>query len=779
MTTPQLLNSQEKQKESPISGGHITGKIIDAKSGEALEYASVALIKSAPVKGTLTNVTGLFVINQIPEGHYTLSVEFMGYNKKEFVLSMKGNIDLGTIPLEPSSKILGAATVEGVKSAKSITIEKSRINFDRIAGSASGNVLNVLKSQPSVTVDNENNIYIRGNKNILLLIDGRPTTHTSLESIPTGNISHIEIITSPDAKYDSEGSGGIINIVSKTKLFEGKSLLARYSTDIHYCYNGGVDVSLNNGLWSFDMGINSKYDHEQTESNIIRELHSTGQKTWQNIISDKRTNLHSAYSTISYSRGKNQAGITLNGMIPNFHLEQDISGRETETGPETYSRHNSIWFNRKSFSGAGFYKRIFSPGKKELSFDISYSKTKGSRPASYTIDGVYSQRSWGGGSPNIFSFQSDYVTVTGSKINVESGVKYTKRWNTFEYDFFNLDIPSNEWIKDISLSNDLTHKEQIFALYESFSGKLSDGFAFKAGLRAEYSTSLFRQYSTNDQSESSRLSLFPSVTFRYSPAEKNSLSLAYNRRVTRPAYPQLNPFVNIIDQVTSESGNKNLRQELTDKIEAAHEFSQGKITLNSSIYYSHTRDYIAQTTQITSDGKLMLSYTNIPSYNKVGADISASMGISPFISLSPALSVYYGKTRGEISGLSLNSKGTTLSGSIELGIHPDKFTDIQLNYKVTTPQYLPQFYVEGYQSADASVRRRFFKGKITAELLFVDIFDSNEWNVKADNHVFRITNFSKSDLRSIWLSLSLNLNSFKIKSRKAALSEEPVGAIRM
>lgn len=779
MTTPQLLFSQDKQNETRVSGSQISGKIIDLKSGETLEYASVALIKTAPVAGTLTTTKGIFVLSRIQPGKYTLSVEFMGYNKKTLPVLVTGNMDLGIIELEPSAKILSAATVEGVTSAKSQNIEKSRISFDKSTGSATGNILNVLKSQPRVSVDNENNIYIRGNKNVLILVDGRPTTHTSLDAIPTGNISHIEIITSPDAKYDSEGSAGIINIISRSKQFEGKSFLARYGTDIHYCYNGGLDLSLNDGMWSFDAGINSKYDHEQTNSKIAREIHSTSLSTWQDILSDKRTNLHSAYTSISYNRGKNHAGITLNGMVPNFHLEQDISGRESESGLETYSRHNSIWFNRKSFSGAAFYKLVTIPGKKELSFDISYSKTKGSRPASYTIDGIFSQKSWGGGSPNILSFQADNISLIGTGIRHESGLKYTRRWNTFEYEFFNLDTPSGDWIKDLALSNDLTHKEQIFAMYESFSGKFSDKLTYRAGLRAEYSTSIFRQFSTNEESSTSRLSLFPALNFRYNAGERSSVSVAFNRRVSRPAYPQLNPFVNIVDQTTSESGNKNLRQELTDKIEAAYEYSNGVITLNSSIFYSHTKDFITQTTQITQDGKLMLSYTNIPTYNKTGADLSATIGIGPLISLSPALSVYYGKTRGEISSISLSTSGTTFTGSVELAIHPDKLTDILLNYKYTSPQYLPQFDVESFQTTDVSVKRRFFKGIVSAELLFVDIFDSNEWNVKSDNHLFNLTNHSKSDLRSIWLSLSLNLNSFKIKSRKGALSEEPVGVIRM
>ncbi len=770
----------------------VTGRVTDALSGSPLDYASVAIYPQSgesAISGTLTTVNGSFILKDIPEGSYRVRVEYMGYEGISLEVSVKGKVAyLGVLRLKPSAEMLSSVTVESKVRERSVSIEKSRIDVSKSASTASGNLLEIIKGDPSVTVDNEENLYIRGNKNILILIDGKPTTLSSLGALPASGVKHIEIITSPDVKYDAEGSGGIVNIVSKESLSGSKSMMATLNGGYRNRVNGGLGLSFNNGKWGIDLGYSGRYETEKVTSDLSREIFEPYENIYQTALSNRINNIHSANLALSYTpASRNIFGLNIKGLFPSLKTLQEITGSNPVSSLPAYRRTNDIHFSRKNIDASASYRHIFEKELNELSFNIVFSGIKGSRPADYYLNDELTQRSEGGGRPTSFAIQTDYVKVLKKSIRLETGVKFQSRWNNFEYRFYDRAPGQENWILNAEFSNDLKHRENVYGGYLSLSGKFTENIQYRYGARGEYYTSELNQRSTGEDIYDERFSLFPFFSLKYGFDKWGSLSAVYNRRITRPSYPQLNPYINQIDHITYESGNKRLKPELTDKAELELALQKSKNTLRAGIYVSYTKDYITQVTNVTSGNKLLITYVNVPRNFKYGSYLDATISAGDKLLISPSLTLFYDKFTDNPSdpaelrenNLTLDASGFAGTAGIRINYYPDKKSDLQLYYTYISPQSLPRFNVEGYHTGDIALKRRFLEGKITGNISVTDIFNTRKWNINSRNEVFRLNNNSKSDSRVVWLGITVNINSFKVKQPKGEPQTSEEGLIKL
>ena len=764
----------------------ITGKVIDKESSKPLDYASVALYRepeNSVVSVVITNQKGDFSLVGLTNGNYYIKVDFMGYesHKEEYSI-LNSNLKIeNPIALSLSSKLLSSATVIGKVDEKQITLEKTKIDLSKSTAAFTGSITEILKSQPSVTIDNDNNIYLRGNKNILVLIDGRPTTLTALTTIPANNVSNIEIITSPDVRYDSEGSGGIINIISKKRAAEGFSTLVTANYGINNRFNGGLNFNYKKGIWGATLNYSGKIEKEVIESRLTREILSTSSFINQ-IASSQRDNSTNmlALSLTADPTKKDLFTLYVKGILPKLHTEQNITGYNDNSmsNPE-YTRLNDITFSRKTFEGTFSYKRIFEKGKNELSFEGGYSRTKGSRPAFYWTNEYLTQKSDGGGAPTNATIQTDYLKIFRGDNKIEAGAKFFSRWNNFKYHFYNLNTTSNEWILDTGFSNDLEHREYIYALYFMYSKELTN-FGYKLGLRNEYSTSDINQISTGERDYKTKFSLFPYFTARYDISKEQNLSFNYSRRITRPAYPQINPFISVIDQMTFESGNRELLPELINKFEINYSFQKKQLQFRSNLYYSYTKDYISQVTSLTTDDKLLISYANASQLQKIGSDTDLFYNLSNKISVNPSFSIFYNRTKGEYKGTDLASEGFSWAANLKFQYSPDSKTDAQIQFVYNSPVALPQFVVKSVYYADASVKRSLVNNKLSISLSVSDILNTRKWDIETNNRLFQLNNYSKANSRVFWIGISFNINSFKsLKQSKEDKSNGEEGLIKL
>jgi len=766
----------------------ITGVVIDSASKQPVEYASVAVYKkkdSLLISGSITNLKGEFVIKGVPAGKYVLKSNFIGYKtgkRPVDIINASVNMDR---PIELSSTSLNLAEVQitDKQNAKQVNIEKTKINVSQNISAVSGNITDVLKSQSNITIDAEDNVYLRGSSKILLLIDGRPTTVTSLNSIPSSSVENIEIVTNPDAKYDAEGTGGIINIITKRKMIEGFAASATVNYGFLTRVNGGLNLNYSKSIWDVGFSYSGRYEKALVNSILERELLLQQVRVNQDIQSTQVSPNQNTSLSLSVRPGKsNIISIGIKFMQNNLHNTQKISGQQTnDTLPAIeFNRRNEISWNRTSFEGLLSYKRIIVKDKHEISLDAFYSQTKGSRPADYYIDNEFQQKSDAGGKPTNISLQADYIKCLFTKGRLEAGLKGFSRWNNFNSHFYDWDSITSVWILNPFYSNDLELKEYIYSGYLMYSDTLFRKLYYKLGARLEYSTSDLHQNSTNDSINEQYLFPFPYLLLKYGINRVNSVALSINRRVTRPSMGQLNPFIIVVDQMTFETGNKYLRPEILDKIEVNYSFIKEKFQLRSNLYFSTAKDFITQVTILTPSDELIVTYANGNRQNKAGIDADATIKIGKIISVNPGLSMYYSVSTGNYLGADLNSEGFAWTGNIKVSIKPDPRTDIQLFLNYNSPVELPQFRLQEIYYADFGVKRSFFKNKLTVGLTVTDIFNTRNWIISSDNLVYDLYNKSKSETRIVWLGITFNLNSFKFtKSQKGEGTENENGLIKL
>ena len=543
----------------------INGVLVDIDNKQPIEFASVAIYQTSDsvlITGTITNAKGEFIFKNLLPGSYLIKSNSVGY------MTALRNVEISnasvTLPepiyLRSLALHLGEFEVSASRTEKEISVEKTKINVAQSISAISGNITDVLKSQPSISIDGEDHVYLRGNKNILLLIDGVPTTVSGLNSIPASHVESIEIITNPDVKYDAEGTGGIINIVTKRETLSGTSGAASLNYGIYNKINGGLNLNYSKGIWDIGISYNGKYEKNDIQSSLMRELYAQNLFVEQDIQSIQRNSNHTLGLLFNTKPTKKDLfSLSLKYMSPHLNNIQSITGQQLEdTLPEFhFNRKNNITHSRKTFGTTLSYKRIIEKNKHELSFDASFSRTKGSRPAEYHIENVLLQKSFGGGRPTNMSIQADYMKSLFKTGKIEFGLKGFSRWNNFNYYFYDLESISSEWILNPEFSNNLEHQEYIYSSYLLYSDSLFKKIYYKIGARIEYNSSELIQKSIQDTVYTKYLFPFPYLLIKYDIDNAQNIALSINRRITRPTYPQLNPFINIIDQMTYETGNKN------------------------------------------------------------------------------------------------------------------------------------------------------------------------------------------------------------------------------
>ncbi len=776
-----ILSAQERPDFS------ITGKVIDQENRKPVEFASVAIYKmkdTSLVTGIITNVKGEFLLKNLPSGKYTIKSSFVGYQTNAINVEISGiSLNLTEpICLSASAQSLNEIQVTANRNEKQISVEKTKINVAQNISAVSGNLTEVLKSQPALTIDGENNIYLRGNKNILILIDGVRTTLSTLNSIPTSNVGNIEIITNPDVKYDAEGTGGIINIVTKRKNISGMSGALSLNYGVDDRLNGGAALNYTKGIWDIGVNYNGKYEKSDIKSELRRELYSDNVFVGQTVKSIQTNKTHTlAFLINSKPTKKDLFSLGLKYMSPDINTYQVISGRQTNgDSPEvSFNRKNDVTFSRKTLESTLSYKKIFEKGKNELSLDASFSKTKGSRPAEYLIEEEFLQKSSGGGTPTNMTVQADYLKSVFKTAIVEVGLKGFSRWNNFNYYFYDFDKNTLEWNLNPNFSNNLEHREYVYSSYLMYSDTLFSNTFLKIGARVEYNTSEFTQKTNNEHISRNYLFPFPFLLLKHNIGKYQSLALSVNRRITRPTYPQLNPFIYVIDQMTYETGNKQLEPEVLDKIEFNHSLIKEKFQLRTNLFFSVTDKFISQVSMLSLPDKLILTYVNGDKQKRLGGDIDLSYRINRFISVNPAFSLFYTKSNGHYNEIDLSTDNFAWTGNVKTIVKPEKQSEIQLLLSYSSPVELPQFRLDNIYYADIALKRAFYGNRFLISLTMSDIFNTRNWDISSDNPVYKLDNHSKSQTRVFWVGLTYNFNSFKAKSAKNGDAESDSGVIRL
>ena len=758
----------------------VRGRVVDADDSPVM-YASVCLLADGKVAaGALTDTTGVFLIKCTFGGEYGLKVSSIGYEDAIKTIHIpKGQLtDVGRIVLSQKATQLEDIVVSGRAAAKSITLEKTSINPAAMMSAATGSVLDVLRGLSSVSVDNSGQVSIRGNGNVLFLVDGVPTTLDGLGSIPTANVQSIDIVSSPDAKYDSEGTGGIISIVSKKQAPEAFTAMASANYGIDNFMNGNLAMSYNVGRWGIRMNYNGKLEKDHIESELQRHILQTYSDLEQLIDAAKKTTVHNIGLNLNF-KATTRDILTIDTKVgfPRMNNLQTMQNHYITAGSVSDKlRQTDITFNREMVESSLSYRHIFDPGKREVSTILSLSAINGHRPSYYYESaGVATsfqqvQRSKSGGRPRIAAFQIDYMTSLG-KGKLETGMKMTYRNNNIDHKMYEYDAPSDSWLLSIPLSNNLRHREYIPAAYAMFSSKFSDKLSYKAGLRLEYSRVTLQSDKDHLDEASNCFFVAPNFMLNYRVSKPWLLSFGLSRRISRPTYPQLNPYINLIDKQTYETGNVRLEPEKVNKLDMGYTYTGQTLKVSGNAYLNYSQDYINQITYLDQN-ILVMSYVNSDMDLKTGIEHNIRWNALRWLDIDLGSNIFYAKSRADRQGTSFRNQGWTTNNSVTLNVIPMKGMTIQAQYFVTTPQYFPQFTTKTIHYCNLGVRQQLRKTGLMFSALLTDVFNTRKWDISSDNPVYTLVNTSKSRSRVLWLGVSWNFHSFKSVSGQKKPEED-------
>ena len=741
----------------------VTGKVVDEKN-HAMPYVSVyASLQDSVVAGALTDQNGQFSL-KVPQSPktYTLTVVWMGYKTKHLDFTAdKGELSLGNILMEAASLMLDEVNVApGEQSGPITTATHTTITYTDPTGWMGGSIGDALRQQSSVTVDPDGNVSIRGNGNVLLLLDGVPTNLGSINAIPSSNIASIEIITNPNASYDAEGTGGIINIVTKKGGKKGLSGMAAVNYGFNHFTNGSLALNYIRNKFALRFNYQVKYEDDINNGNLYRYYRTTGDSLSQQIHALRtvfNNNISLGVTIKPNMRNKIDADFRL--ILPRLNTVQDLSNDWYHNGILSHeNRRSDVTWNRENLDGTFAYWHAIRPGKLTFSVKANVSKIWGHRPSYYFLEGDSVSKSVSGGSPLLTSAQTDWKFI--EKYGFwDAGVKFSYRQNDIYHNFFVRD--SLGWDYSHQFSNDLMHREYVPAAYVQFtSTEWRDRFTWSAGLRAEYSrTHLHSEKELLDE-WSQHFFLGPSLSLKYKISKKHSLSFAYSRRITRPTYPQLNPYMSMIDPHNFEQGNMHLQPETADNAELLYQFKVPKWAVNVGVYGNYIHHYITQVARFEGD-ILLMTYINATSQTKAGLDFSVKADPWKWMTATLGTNTYYLRSVGNIDEWDISNSGWVNNSNLRLDFRPIKGMNINLQYFVNTPQYYPQFTTRLSHYLNIGISQKFLKGALTVSAQLTDVFNTRKWEIFADNQYYQLDNMLHGKSRMFWLGVSYNFNAYK------------------
>ena len=741
----------------------VTGKVIN-EDNFAMPYVSVyASLQDSVVAGALTDQNSQFAL-KVPKSPktYTLTVIYMGYKPKHLEFTAdKSEVALGEISMETTSQVLEEVTVsahEGVRTI--VTAEHTSIAYADATTMMTGTVADLLRQESSVTVDPDGNVSIRGNGNVLLLLDGVPTNLGSINAIPSSNVASIDIITNPNASYDAEGTGGIINIVTKKDGKKGLSGMAAVNYGFNHFTNGSLALNYTRNKFALRFNYQVKYEDDINDGYLYRYYRTTGDSLSQQIHALRtvfNNNISLGVTIKPNMRNKIDADFRL--ILPRLNTVQDLSNDWFHNGILTHeNRRSDVTWNRENLDGTLAYWHAIRPGKLTFSVKANVSKIWGHRPSYYFLEGDSVSKSVSGGSPLLTSAQTDWRVI--EKYGFwDAGVKFSYRQNDIYHNFFVRD--SLGWDYSHQFSNDLLHREYVPAAYVQFtSTEWRDRFTWSAGLRAEYSrTHLHSEKEVLDE-WSQHFFLGPSLSFKYKISKKHSLSFAYSRRITRPTYPQLNPYMSMIDPHNFEQGNMHFQPETADNAELLYQFKVPKWAVNVGVYGNYIHNYITQVARFEGD-ILLMTYINATSQTKAGVDLSVKVDPWKWMTATLGTNTYYLRSVGNIDEWDISNSGWVNNSNLRFDFRPIKGMNINLQYFVNTPQYYPQFTTRLSHYLNIGISQKFLKGALTVSAQLTDVFNTRKWEIFADNQYYQLDNMLHGKSRMFWLGVSYNFNAYK------------------
>ena len=799
----------QKPQNNQIS---ITGNIIDSNTKEPLEYATVVLnnIETNQLSGGITDEKGNFTIKIIP-GTYDISFEFISFKTIKIPKKIiNSSINFGTIKLSEDSDKLDEIVIIAEKSTVEIRLDKRIYNVGKDMTVKGGSASDVLDNVPSVDVDVEGNVSLRGNENVRILIDGKPSAlvglsgSDALRQLPADAIERVEVVTSPSARYDAEGTAGILNIILRKGVATG--------------LNGSLNTTIGDPIqYSIASNINFRTKKINFFTNLGYRNSSSPGKFLTNLSTFENESVNSLrIEDRDFERKRNGYNINLGleyflsneSSITGTYFYGDSDNKNLSTNAiQVFDVNNILEFSdvrvqdedeidETSQISLNYTNNINSSGHK-LTIDFQYSDSKEIETA-FIDDSLASEKNITTENSKSTLIQSDYVLPIGEHMQFELG--YRGDFEDLNSNFLVNRIPE----LDFNPSNNLTFKQNVNAIYSQFGNKINK-FSYLLGLRTEITDVKVRLTNTNENFDYRYTEVFPTINFGLERTDNQSFTLGYSRRLRRPRYWYLNPFESRNSQNVIYKGNPGLIPTFTNSFDLGFLQKIGKLTLNSSIYFQHSVNAIQR---VSRDEIRLLDGVNqvitirepinLASEDRYGFELTANYNPSKKIRLSGSFNVFQQESKGlyEYNKFSIDETSgaiTSMPETQDLGnINNSWFSrfnatftlpwKIQMQNRLSYrgPRYTAQSESKGMFSANIALSKDVLSEKGTLVLNVSDVFNSRRWrstnfNPNKENPTSINNQESQWRVRQVSLNFTYRFNQKKKQGREQRGGEDYEG----
>ncbi len=795
MLSSVILFSQRTQNSKQIS---ISGKVVDANSNQALEYATIVIKNpnTNKVFGGITDINGKFNI-KTPIGTYKISIEFISFKSKKYpTQNITKNLNLGIIKLSEDLSSLDEVVIIAEKTTVDIRLDKKVFNIGKDLSIRGGNASDVLGNVPSVQVDVEGAVSLRGNENVTILIDGRPSALVglngaeALRQIPAEAIEKVEVITSPSARYDAEGTAGILNIILRKNKLTGFNGSLQLDLGYPARVGGAFNANWRAEKWNFFTNTGFRYNESPGNSFYDTQyLLSTAQNA--RVIEERIFNRmgRSIFTSFGAEYYLTKSSSIIGNIIFNGGNDDDINTNSIERFDnngninEASLRTENESEDEERIQYTLDYVNNFNDSGKKLSINLQYSTEV--EDILNDIPEVNTQLNFVDEIEKVIESQDenrallqiDYVHPVGENIQYEAGYRGNFR-DIFNGFFLEQTDFKNNVPKEVLLDNSFNYKEFVNATYFQY-GQKFDKISLLAGLRYEYTSVQIDQAESNIPVEKSYGNLFPTLNLGYEFRDGENITLGYNRRIRRPRGRSLNPFPSRSSEANIYTGNVDLNPVFTDAIDFGYLKRWEKFTLSTSIYYNISNDSWERiqedTGEVTDNGDPITRRfpINLSTEERVGFEFTLNYRPFKIWNINSDFNLFNVTTNGGYTNTTTNEttnfdfENTAFSIRLNQKITLPGKTDLQINSNYRGASQNAQSQRNGIFSMNIAASKDFFKEKASLSLNVSDVF-----NGRRRESTTIIPGFSEQysefqwRVRSIRLSFVYRFNQKKKRQRR-------------
>ncbi len=647
----------------------ITGTIVDPQSNQPVAFATIGLFETGsttPLKGATSDENGNFSFDEIEEGNYSVKIQFIGYEDQQIdniaITQTRPLARLGAIRLKGTNQQLSEVEIVEAPDVAQSGLGSRTYDVSQDIMTAGGNASDVLQNIPSVQVDENGTLSLRGSSNVTVLINGKQSGLTGLgrqailDRIPASAIERIEVLTNPSAKYDPDGGAGIINIILKEKQEDGLNGSAGINIGINDRYNSNLELNWRKGSWNFYGGLNANQRAREGEITINRQNFLSDATPFidQENDNSRRNIALSSNFGIAYNINDKQT-LTLEGVLgydigerseeqlnENFDINRNLldfdirnAWEDEDDRNQTYSLAYDIKFNKPNQELNLFGSYAFARDYEEEDFIQNTFMADGTLvPLAEQL-----QRSTNDENTAMLILQADYTHPISEQLRIETGWKTIVRNIDTDFQLEEFDQATNQWENQVGFTNRFDYDEAVHAGYLLTGGKLNR-LEFEAGLRFETTNTTSSLITTNETFNFDYVNFFPSGVLTYSLPKDQKVQASYSRRINRPSFWDLNPFPTFSNPLVLRGGDPLLQPEYTDSYELGFIKDWNNASLTSSAFYKRTTGVIQRIVSQVSGDTTIYRPTNVSTAENYGVELIGSYSVGKWLNMNANVSYF-------------------------------------------------------------------------------------------------------------------------------------------